>query len=195
MKVFDRYLLEDFQEKIDKLSTYQPDVYSKYVNVFNKILTSYAKQNNLDTIVFNNCKFTYDYKISLENEGIAINDCSIDRCANITLKRTDLLSVRNNTFDRSNIIIDSCVVPTRPANGQMSNNSYTYSNITVTNKKHIDGYLCFLGDSFVHCTIDTTGYNKDIYFIDCIIDGNFLEGTYILSQKIKTNLTDKLFVE
>lgn len=39
----------------------------------------------------------------------------------------------------------------------------TESYITVTNKKHIDGYLCFLGDSFVHCTIDTTGYNKDIY--------------------------------
>lgn len=45
MKVFNRYLSKDFQEKIEELSSNYPDIYSKYTSVFNKTLTSYAKQN------------------------------------------------------------------------------------------------------------------------------------------------------
>lgn len=195
MKVFNRYLPKDFQEKIEELLSGYPDIYSKYTSIFNKTLTSYAKQNNLDTIVFNNCNFTYNYKVSIENEGIAINNCSINRCVNVILDCADLLNMHNNTFDRSNITIDSCTIRAFPDDGQTSNNSYTYSDIIVIDKKHTDGYLYFLGDSFTHCTIDTTNYNKDIYFVDCTINGNFLEGTYVLSQKVKTDLTDRLFVE
>ena len=192
MELFYTGVAEDFRYYLDNAMHEIGDAYDAFENIVAKVLPEYIQKNNLETTIFDNCEMSNIDFILVKNKNTIIKNSELNNF-DVNFLDFNINNLYNNIWNNININLFNC---TNLNTIKHTNNQYSNCRILANNTTDAPLDIYFIGDSFNNCEI-SIGHSLEnntytIHFVDCTINGKFLEGEYLWYKITETkyiNLT------
>ena len=195
MELFHIGVARDFRYYLDNAMHGIGNAYDAFENIVAKILPEYIQKNNLETTIFDNCEMSNIDFILVKNKNTIIKNSELNNF-DVNFLDFNINNLYNNIWNNIDINLFNC---TNLNTIKHTNNQYSNCRILANNTTDAPLDIYFIGDSFNNCEISIGHYLENntytIHFVDCTINGKFLEGEYLWYKITETkyiNLTVNL---